>query len=48
MNRAAQILAFLAIPALAIGVTGSVWGGVITAALELGISGLLRSRCRLR
>jgi hypothetical protein len=47
MNRAGQVLvwlAILAIAALAIGVTGSVWAGLIVAALEIGFHGLLRRR----
>jgi hypothetical protein len=44
MKRAGQLLAVLAVPAIAIGVSGSVWAGVIIAAIELGCCGLLRSR----
>jgi hypothetical protein len=42
MNRAGQVLAFLAVPAVAIGVSGSVWAGVIIATLEFGFWGLTR------
>jgi hypothetical protein len=47
MTRARDILIWLAIltiAALAIAVTGSVWGGIIVAALELGFVSLLRMR----
>lgn len=47
MNRAGLVvvwLAILAVAAVAIGVTGSLWGGLIVAALEVGFFGLLRSR----
>lgn len=47
MNRAGQViiwLAILAAAAVAIGVTGSVWAGLIVAALELEFCGLLRIR----
>lgn len=44
MNRVGQVLAFLTVPAVAIGVLGSVWGGIIVAALELGFCGWLRIR----
>ena len=47
MNRASNViiwLSILAVAAVAIGVTGSVWGGVVVAALELGLVGLLRIR----
>lgn len=47
MNRAGQVLiwfAILAIAAVAIGATGSVWAGLIVATIELGFCRLLRSR----
>jgi hypothetical protein len=43
-NVPVELLTVLAVPAVAIGVSGSVWAGVIIAAIELGCCGLLRSR----
>jgi len=42
MSGPRLILAFLVIAAVATAVSGSVWGGVIVAALELGFWGLTR------
>jgi hypothetical protein len=42
MNGRGLVLAFLVIAAVAIAISGSVWGGVIVAALELGFWGLTR------
>jgi hypothetical protein len=44
MNPAGQVLLFLTVPAVAVGALGSVWAGLIIAALELGFSALLRGR----
>jgi hypothetical protein len=42
MNGPGLVLAFLVIAIAAIAVSGSVWGGVIVAALELGFWGVIR------
>ena len=42
MSSLGLILAFVAIAAVAVLVTGSVWAGLIVAALELGFWGLSR------
>jgi hypothetical protein len=42
MNGPGLVLAFLVIAIVAIAVSGSVWGGVIVAALELGFWGVTR------
>ena len=42
MNGAGLVLALLVIAIVAIAVSGSVWGGVIVAALELGFWGVTR------
>ena len=44
MNRAGLMLAFLAVPAIAIGVSGSVRIGLIVAVVEFGFQVLLRRR----
>jgi len=44
MNRAGLMLAFLAVPAVAIGVSGSVRIGLIVAVIEFGFQVLLRRR----
>jgi hypothetical protein len=36
------VLAFLIIAVVAVAISGSVWGGIIVAALELGFWGLTR------
>jgi hypothetical protein len=42
MNGPGLVLAFLIIAVVAIAISGSVWGGAIVAALELGFWGLMR------
>ena len=42
MNGPGLVLAFLIIAIAALAVSGSVWGGVIVAALELGLWGVTR------
>ena len=42
MNNMALMAALLVIAAVAVLVTGSVWAGLIIAALELGLWGLTR------
>ena len=42
VSRVGQLSAFLAFPAVAIGVSGHVWGGIIIVALEFGFWALTR------
>jgi len=42
MNGAGLVLALLVIAIVAIAVSGSVWGGAIVAAFELGFWGMTR------